>query len=796
MESEALIPQEMVCGLCGEKHAYTECGTITVSSHIKDKKVPSRAQLSLPDGLQVVKMADGSCSVQSLMVIQKGTKFGPFEAKQIFTIHPAVSFPLKIFNSKDEYFKEYYLDNSNEADCNWMYFVQTASVLEEQNLVCFEHCSEIYFLVIRNIDINDYLKVWYSDYYGKLMNAKTLESEVVNITRDFDVNSLVMKNQDITERAAWTCKFCGKPEETITSFAKHIREHYIMQLRKVCELCKQSFQTRKSLKKHMFFVHSNVTYATHIDLEKGRINNNKKTADTAGIGGPLLNEIDSMENSNVLLDHVLPPFEMVPSNLEIDSLNLGVDNILQVHETFDFPLPDNLAPAERFCCDICPKSFSKLRLLIVHMAAHTGDFVCGHCKTVFTRNENFLSHNCNKKLDIKCDLCDQRFTLKKYLTRHISLKHKQQFICHGDCKKVFPSQKTLDAHACSPEKVTFPCTMCTKEFYCSKNLNRHLRVHYAKAIREKQQESNMCDICSKQFATKKHLTQHMTSHSDSHFVCQVCCKKFTRKDVYLDHIRIHKGIGEYECPQCRKKFSVKKYLTKHMLIHNAEYKHRCSVCGQKFRQRSNLTTHYGRVHSKRCMHCDESFKTVEEMKEHAAIHFEKCFQCPLCDHIVKLKSSLARHLKRKHSQESCDLANVKTIDRRIEAINEEEEEEEEDNEDDNHCDIADLLSLREGSKDDDDVLHDIDSNLERYIGDGYDTNLIPGGPKNLDGVLDFNSLEMEFEKNIRSNATLSMPELDSLEQNLLGDNAYLGSNDAIDQSKMLLYILDHKDQSK
>lgn len=60
-----------------------------------------------------------------------------------------------------------------------------------------------------------------------------------------DMNKLLKRQQNIVNRKNWTCKFCGIVETNITKFAVHISDHYTKQLRKICEICKATFSTRK-----------------------------------------------------------------------------------------------------------------------------------------------------------------------------------------------------------------------------------------------------------------------------------------------------------------------------------------------------------------------------------------------------------------------------------------------------------------------------------------------------------------------------------------------------------------------
>lgn len=91
----------------------------------------------MPGILRIEKMSEGSDSIAAAEMIRKGTRFGPFEAKKLFTLNPEILFPLKLFTTND-YFSEYYLDTSDENECNWMMFVPPAQNLAEQNLICYQ----------------------------------------------------------------------------------------------------------------------------------------------------------------------------------------------------------------------------------------------------------------------------------------------------------------------------------------------------------------------------------------------------------------------------------------------------------------------------------------------------------------------------------------------------------------------------------------------------------------------------------------------------------------------------------
>lgn len=136
-------------------------------------------------------------------------------------------------------------------------------------------------------------------------------------------------------------------------------------------------------------MHSNIL-VTSTESKTDKLNARKqtevrKTKDLV-IGGPLLNDIlaDSMDNSNMLLTQMeLNSFDIsVMGNQSslLESENLSVDNLLNENvkqlDHFNFEIDES---QEQFVCDVCLKSFTKLRLLVQHLKKHTGKFTCHQC---------------------------------------------------------------------------------------------------------------------------------------------------------------------------------------------------------------------------------------------------------------------------------------------------------------------------------------------------------------------------------------------------------------------------------
>lgn len=334
-------------------------------------------------------------------------------------------------------------------------------------------------------------------------------------------------------------------ETNVINFSSHILKHYELQLKKVCEICRDAFATRKGLKKHIKIVHSSSLENTSdqnctVNINLNEILKEKKDAE---IGGPLLNDMltDSLDNSNIVLQQTeMSAFDLENQNILIESDNLNVDNILNENvkeiEHFNFEIDKT---EEQFVCDICLKVFNKLRLLVQHLKKHTAKYFCSKCSKVFCRNENLKTHICNSSNQFECSICKKPYLQRKYLNRHMETKHSNKLSCNT-CEKTFNSNKEKSKHDCGvrTEKQTFSCIICNKIFIQETTLKKHMKSHLSLPVKEHNKEF-VCETCGKIFYDKKVLMQHNTAHQERNFECNICGKKFGRREVLNNHKASH-----------------------------------------------------------------------------------------------------------------------------------------------------------------------------------------------------------------------------------------------------------------
>ena len=118
--------------------------------------------------------------------------------------------------------------------------------------------------------------------------------------------------------------------------------------------------------------------------------------------------------------------------------------------------------------------------------------------------------DCENDKPFLCDICDNRFFIKRDLKRHVIHKHSR--------------------------KNNLECRICSRVFKRYGHLNYHLKTH----TNDKQFK---CDQCDKDFITKSHLKIHQRVHTgEKLYKCNVCGKQFNQLGNYHAHLRIHSGI--------------------------------------------------------------------------------------------------------------------------------------------------------------------------------------------------------------------------------------------------------------
>ncbi|CAL8266813.1 unnamed protein product [Merluccius merluccius] len=215
----------------------------------------------------------------------------------------------------------------------------------------------------------------------------------------------------------------------------------------------------------------------------------------------------------------------------------------------------------------------------------------------------------------RCSLCSKVFQNSSNLNRHIRSHGDKLYKC-DECDKLFSRKESLKQHISYKHSKNVPdleykyiCNMCDKSF----RLENALRFHNCRT----DDKTFQCDICSRFFSTNSNLSKHKKKHGEKLYSCQICNKMFYRKDVMQEHHRRH-GVAP-------------KHMKREELEVSGEEgtKYRkepspCPICGKVFSCRSNMNKHLLTHGDKKytCEICGRKFFRVDVLRDHIHVHFK------------------------------------------------------------------------------------------------------------------------------------------------------------------------------
>jgi len=188
------------------------------------------------------------------------------------------------------------------------------------------------------------------------------------------------------------CSYCDKKFKTKAHLDKHVKTHTESRIK--CKLCKKLF------KRHYLTVHYKRVHAKDLQVTTLANEDNRGSDDCPSFCTP--NEIKCKESSETI-QHVYGE----------NSIDLCKDVHAEISET------------RIYKCNHCSRVFPNKGSLTFHMKRHSFPFKCS-CGMKFSSKNQLTKHHAISHSDTKpfpCSLCDESFSLKRYLTQHCKEIH-------------------------------------------------------------------------------------------------------------------------------------------------------------------------------------------------------------------------------------------------------------------------------------------------------------------------------------------------------------------------------------
>ncbi|ALC48664.1 CG2129 [Drosophila busckii] len=197
-------------------------------------------------------------------------------------------------------------------------------------------------------------------------------------------------------------------------------------------------------------------------------------------------------------------------------------------------------PAEVCICLECNAQLPRLRQLDEHMLRVHGGAACVVCSRRYkTRHElkrHQLKHTSERNVPCTHPGCEKRFFTLRHMRNHSKVHSEQKnFVCES-CGYSCRNKETLRVHLRSHTgERPFGCKVCDKRFPSHSGLREHMAMHST-------ERPHVCNVCGATFSRQKGLYHHKFLHTATkQFVCKLCGNAYAQAAGLAGHMRKHRN---------------------------------------------------------------------------------------------------------------------------------------------------------------------------------------------------------------------------------------------------------------
>ncbi|XP_041650866.1 zinc finger protein 2 homolog [Cheilinus undulatus] len=125
----------------------------------------------------------------------------------------------------------------------------------------------------------------------------------------------------------------------------------------------------------------------------------------------------------------------------------------QTQECKDAASSQSFIREKKFHCDLCDKSFTQKKALVIHIRSHTGErpYSCSTCDRCFSQRKTLVVHmrSHTGERPFSCPFCEKSFSVNGTLTRHIRVHTGEKPYNCSVCGRSFSLLTRLKSHKCA-----------------------------------------------------------------------------------------------------------------------------------------------------------------------------------------------------------------------------------------------------------------------------------------------------------------------------------------------------------